>query len=624
MKLAYRPEIDGLRALAVIPVILYHAGIPFLKGGFLGVDVFFVLSGFLITSIIYKEKSESRFSFVKFYDRRIRRILPSLLLTGYLTIVLCVNFTPEDMKNVGQSFIATFLFASNYFFYLETDYFNQFNQVSPMLHTWSLSLEEQFYLIVPFIIVAISKLNKLKYMVLVILMVLSFCFCFVLVQTNPNLAFYSLHTRGWELLFGSILAFFNVDSKIRYSKYFSELISSVGAILIIAPYFFVNQSHLHPSWITSIPILGTGMVIYFSQNTFIFKNLLSNKILLNIGLSSYSLYLFHNPIFAFIDYYFKNYDVLLKLLSIPLVFVLAFFSTKLVEKKIRDPNLVKPQFFYPIGILFSTLIIGAGYLAHSTKGFYSYQLRKYKNKNLPVLVDVEQERVLINNFRQKINAYPSDLPFESVQGDHTNVLLIGDSLSEDAYLSLLSLQLENYKFRRIYFDDEEFGTFDVASCSGSRGSQKVDLTLLKSTDILIIAAKWQISTYNKCLEMADSIQKNYVSNVFVAGNVMFENINSIAMKAFNQSVPLNDFPNFIYRNQRFDRVRISDELKSSVEMNGNIKWIEKFDFFCNDQSQECQLFDPLGNVLIWDNAHLTLHAYEPYGLFLLSHIEKLN
>ena len=234
----YRAEIDGLRAFAVVPVILFHAGLEWFSGGFIGVDVFFVFSGFLITSIIISEIAEGKFKIVNFYERRARRILPALFFTTFISGIAAPFFLlPDQIKDLGQSFVAIGTFLSNYFFYIELDYFNEFSKKNPLLHTWSLAVEEQFYLIFPLILLLIQRLGvKAHFFSLGFILIISFISAVILSSTNTSLAFYSLHTRAWELMAGALVGltlFYNKQFIDRYIDRNSLLVFMINLISIL-------------------------------------------------------------------------------------------------------------------------------------------------------------------------------------------------------------------------------------------------------------------------------------------------------------------------------------------------------------------------------------------------------
>ena len=205
----YRAQIDGLRALAVLPVILFHAGFERFSGGFVGVDIFFVISGYLIATIIISEMAEGKFSLVNFYERRARRILPALVFTVLLTSAAApFILLPGQIKDLGHTLVSIATFLSNYFFYLELDYFNEFSSKNPLLHTWSLAVEEQFYLFFPILIMLIYPKGRVTlFASLIVFFILSIFSSQSLSSHNASLSFYSLHTRAWELMFGAFVAY---------------------------------------------------------------------------------------------------------------------------------------------------------------------------------------------------------------------------------------------------------------------------------------------------------------------------------------------------------------------------------------------------------------------------------
>jgi peptidoglycan/LPS O-acetylase OafA/YrhL len=301
--LAYRPDIDGLRAIAVMSVVLYHFGIGGLSGGFVGVDVFYVISGFLITGIIQKEIEQGRFTFTGFYERRIRRIFPALfvvlastLIAGYFILL------PSDLVLLGKSTIATLAFGSNIFFWRTSGYFDTTSELNPLLHTWSLAVEEQFYIGLPILLILVYRYARqwLK-PILILCALLSFLACIWVQQLRPEAAFYLSPFRAWELLIGSLLAVGQFP-KIKQHA-FREVISGAGFILLAASIYSISEGSNFPGWVASGPVLGTALLIYAgcSGQTKI-GSWLSAKPIVFIGLISYSLYLWHWPIVVYAKY----------------------------------------------------------------------------------------------------------------------------------------------------------------------------------------------------------------------------------------------------------------------------------------------------------------------------------
>ena len=353
MKLIYRPEIDGLRAIAVGAVIIYHAqihtfGFQFFSGGYIGVDIFFVISGYLISSIILKELvSTGSFSFKYFYERRVRRILPVLLFVILASLPFAWIFIlPTDFIDFSKSILYSLGFGSNFYFdYSGGVYGALSGLLKPFLHTWSLSVEEQFYILFPLML-----LITFKYLRKYIIHALIFGFLISLglaewsSKNHPSASFYYLHTRMWELLAGSILAYFEIIKGYK-NKYraLNLTLPIIGLILIIYAILFFNEETLHPSILTLSPILGICLIIWFSNKDDIITKILSTKLFVGFGLISYSLYLWHYPIFAFArisDY--GKFDFVKISIFIP-VLILSVFTYYFIEKPARNK---KFQFKY--------------------------------------------------------------------------------------------------------------------------------------------------------------------------------------------------------------------------------------------------------------------------------------
>ena len=270
----YRQEIDGLRALAVLPVILFHAGLESFQGGFVGVDIFFVISGYLITSIILKEKSQDQFTLLGFYERRARRILPALFFVMFCCIPFAwVWMLPSDLKDFSLGIVTVTTFISNILFWQQSGYFATDSDLVPILHTWSLAIEEQFYLFFPILLLLIWKLGQRAiFSLFITLIVLSLALAQWASLNAPSANFYLIPTRGWELLLGVVAAFylFNKSSEIKLSLWIKNLLSSIGFLLIIYSIFIFNSSIPFPSLYTLFPTVGTILIILFaSKETFL-------------------------------------------------------------------------------------------------------------------------------------------------------------------------------------------------------------------------------------------------------------------------------------------------------------------------------------------------------------------
>lgn len=362
MMTIYRPEIDGLRALAVVPVILFHAGFELFRGGFVGVDVFFVISGYLISLIIASEIDADRFSLLEFYERRARRLLPALFFVlSICTIFAVILLGPDDLKDFGQSLVAVSFFNSNFLFWLESDYFDTAAELKPLLHTWSLAVEEQFYIIYPLVLIGIWKFNfKIILGILFTLSVISFSLAVLStsIYNDPGLAssaFFLLPARAWELLLGAFCAFYLRRFGFSTSRQWNQILSFLGFCMILLPAFLFNEKIPFPGFYGLLPTLGTCLIILFAIPSTTIGNLLSFGPLVSVGLISYSAYLWHQPLFAFVRhrFLFDLSDFMLLGLSV-FSLVLGYLSWRYVEKPFRNRALFSRKlifFFSGIGIM---------------------------------------------------------------------------------------------------------------------------------------------------------------------------------------------------------------------------------------------------------------------------------
>lgn len=358
----YRKEIDGLRALAVIPVILFHGGLEWFSGGYVGVDIFFVISGYLITSIILREKESGTFSIASFYERRARRILPAL----FFIIFVCIPFAwlwllPHELKDFGKSIVAVTLFASNILFWRESDYFAADAELIPLLHTWSLAVEEQFYVIFPLIIIFFWAFGRRW-----LIGILSLIALFSLGLTEwgwrhfPEANFYLISTRAWELMIGALLAFYLSRNK-QPEGTISHMGSLLGMALIVLTIILLDKTLPFPSLYALAPTVGTALIILFASSGTLVHKLLSQKIFVGIGLISYSAYLWHQPIFVFARVNGMNEpNIGMVLLLSILAILLAYFSWRFVELPFRDRSRFTRKQIFSASFIASLLFIGIG------------------------------------------------------------------------------------------------------------------------------------------------------------------------------------------------------------------------------------------------------------------------
>ncbi len=340
---SHRSDIDGLRAVAVLAVIVHHVSARALPGGFIGVDVFFVISGFLITSIVLRDLGAGTFSFATFYERRVRRLLPNLtLLLVFCSCVAWVLLLPADFRNYSSSLFSTSIFTSNMFFWRDSWYFAAPSQTKPLLHTWSLAIEEQYYLLFPAVLWVLHRYVPRRIRAACTIgFLVSLAMSIWAVSNAPAAAFYILPSRAWELLLGSLLVVGVVPT--ISSRRSLEFVAAAGLIAILAAAFSFDSATPFPGAAALLPCVGTAMVIYagVAPHTTIVRRLLGWRPLVIVGLMSYSLYLWHWPLLAFVRYYFLSEitpgaTTLFVLVSL----IVAYLAWRFVERPVRSKALL--------------------------------------------------------------------------------------------------------------------------------------------------------------------------------------------------------------------------------------------------------------------------------------------
>ena len=431
MKLTYRPEIDGLRGIAVVAVILYHAQITlfdhnFFKGGFIGVDIFFVISGYLITSLILKElEATGQFSFLHFYERRTRRLLPALFVVMLASLPFAwIYLIPPSFIDFCKSILYSLGFSSNFYFhYSGAVYGAESGWLKPFLHTWSLSVEEQYYLIFPiFLIICFKYFRKYLISLIILGIIISLMIADWGSRNHPSFNFYVLPTRGWELLAGSLLAKLEINRGERsLNKILNQTLPILGLFLISYSIVFYNDEMFHPSFLTLSPIIGVCLLIWFSHKDELITKMLSSKLFVGTGLISYSLYLWHYVIFTFGRITQLILDNLLtKGLLIVFIIGLSIFTYFFVEKKFRNKKAVSVKSLIISLVSLLIVLVSINFYVIHKKGFV---------ERLPEMLQKEAYLSTTGKLK-KINYI--------VNKQRPTVLLVGDS-----HMNSLAWDLKN-------------------------------------------------------------------------------------------------------------------------------------------------------------------------------------
>ena len=622
MKINYRPEIDGLRSIAVSAVILYHAqftilGYEAFKGGFIGVDIFFVISGYLITSIILKELiTTDSFSIKYFYERRIRRILPALLFVMLVSLPFAwIYLLPSSFVDLSKSILYSLGFSSNFYFHYSGQ---QYGAVSgllkPFLHTWSLSVEEQFYILFPIILLITFKYFR-KYLIHILLVgfVISLGCSNWTSKNFPSTSFYFLHTRMWELLTGSILAYFEITKGHRSKiKNLNLILPTIGLLLIGHSLWFFSDEMFHPSFYTLSPIIGVCLVIWFSNKDEIVTKILSTKLFVVIGLISYSLYLWHYPIFAFArEINFFDGSTIKKLIIGTIIIVLSIFSYYFIELPARNKK-NKFKIIVSIILIFISVLVIVNIKLIKKDG---YKYRFYNTKNYQL--DIKKYLVEKRNF---------EINYNYDNYDHRkNILIVGNSHGEDILKILSKTNLKNkiyfnltspkirekdYNFQINYlykFLTEKKAIIDGYNADFSNHLKKQ----YDNSDLIILSTRYEITDLDILDDLIKILKKDN-KKIILFDNALEQTekirFNRLDYYVFlNKKLPNKDNLKKIEEDMFLD-LKNKEKVNERIELiskKNNVFLIKREKIFCNYNKRRCPSITREGFKIYQDYGHIT-------------------
>ena len=395
----YRRDIDSLRAISVLFVIFFHLKLPYFEGGYLGVDIFFVISGFLITKIILQDLDDKKFTIKNFYLRRIRRIIPLVLFVTFVSLIFAyLIFFPKEFNDFLKSIFFINLFISNIWYGSKGGYFGPVLEQDPSIHFWSLSVEEQFYLFYPILFLIFFKTKKIRNFIFLMYIIIFFSFSISQFGGNlkfnypyiekefnffsiPQFAFYSTITRAWEILIGCVAALYshNKKRKITYQTY----VINISFIFLILSLFFLKDNIPHPSLLTFIPIFFTILILIYNEDNFSKNKILNSRVFSSIGLISFSLYLWHQPVFVYAGLYnIIEQNIYYKFLLFVLIFIISFFSWRFIEKPFRNKKIINNKnLFFTIFFVIGILIISVSFFNYKNKNIDPYILKILNQSN---------------------------------------------------------------------------------------------------------------------------------------------------------------------------------------------------------------------------------------------------
>lgn len=625
--LSYRAEIDGLRAIAVVSVILYHAEFAFLdriwvQGGFLGVDIFFVISGYLITRIILPEIfATGRLDFIKFYERRARRILPMLFLVIFASMPFAyLHLLPSDFTDYAESILYAVFFASNVFFYAgSTEYGADSALLQPFLHTWSLGVEEQFYILLPILAAVLARyFRSLMPLCLLVLSLISLGFAQTIADTHPQLNFYLLFSRFWELAAGSLLAMHELHNSRQTRPLQKKFLPILGLGMILMAIVLFDENTPHPGLYTLLPVIGTVLVIRFASPADWGGRVLSSKPFVWVGLVSYSAYLWHFLTFAIarnISLEPSNFD---KFEWILLTIALSLASYFLVERVFRSRALISIRVLWPmlVGAQISVVVLcGAilqGYLANSEM--------------------IALARLLDNGqFRKEHAAYEMAQDYAVTQDNRKGLLIVGNSHGEDM-LKAMRFSYLNDKYRINLTSPErrdrdhnyqiyclyEFVSDGLTVCEDKEYAPNLQRQY-DTSQVIVLATRWvkqeDFDALPDLLDrlVADGKEVIVVSNTPESKTVGEQRLNHLDAFLFRKrQLPspqqLEHLEQLFHQDYIAGQSKVNAFLQQAVAgaTSSQVRYADRADFMCNKIEQRCFLFfEDTGQKVLWDYGHTT-------------------
>ncbi len=608
----YISDIDGLRALAVIAVIFYHAGYKWVPGGFIGVDIFFVISGYLITRNIVFDIEHKNFSFFVFYIRRARRLFPALFITLLVSLIVAYQLlSPTDLERFGQSLLYANMSLSNFFFMSESGYFDAGSNLKPLLHTWSLSVEEQFYLVWPFLLVSLLWFRNKTIIIIFLLLsaIVSLLASYIYTEIDPSISFFMLPFRVFEFSIGALILW--VESYKLRQKYIYDFLTFIGLGLILFSIIVFTHTMHFPGYAALIPSIGAGLIIYassFSMIGVIFRN----KIAVAIGLISYSLYLVHWPLIVFYKYW-KLEEIVNaeKIIYIAVSFLLGSVLWKYIERpwRLSKADDAKTHFTFIV----PSLMLLIAFMAANTWGYKGFPNR------FPSEFQFSKEELLKERHRYWRDA-DKEIIINGKDGED-NVIVIGNSYGIDLIYSLKENGSNlNIKFLRSSPHCSNFGTLAnkedyLKKCERTKKMIFVKKNW-KDIDRIYLHDNWIVLNLTKLRDALVEMRTLSDAPIYVFGPKMdyTKPVPDIVRKHMRMS-SINKF------SQQFQKsYRIEQNKKLKLMLNDeyfrakNIYYVDMLSAQCGDSMKECEIISSENQkFLYFDGGHFTKEGAYQFG-----------
>lgn len=615
----YRADIDGLRAIAILSVVGFHAFPQWIKGGFVGVDIFFVISGFLISSIIFGNLEKNSFSYYDFYARRIKRIFPALIL------VLATSFVfgwflllPDEYKQLGKHIAAGAGFISNLTLWNEAGYFDRASDTKPLLHLWSLGIEEQFYIFWPLLLGLVWKYRLNFLTITLFIAVASFSVNVFTVTSNPVADFYSPLSRFWELMIGGVLAYLTLHKPHHIPKN-TNWQSIIGLLLIAIAVMSINKDRAFPGWLALLPTLGAFLIISAQPTAWVNRYLLSNRVLVLIGLISYPLYLWHWPILAFLRITESGIpSVEIRIEAVLLSFLLAWLTYWLIEKPVRFKTV---NWKIIVLCVLLTLIGFVGFNTYDRDGL-SFRMMKISPELMGFKPDIAKDWRLNQCFLEDRDKF-SDSCLETKK---PLIFLWGDSHAAALYAGLKQMQ-NDYQFGIAqytasgckpligkYVADEKF-------CKGINDSNLALIEKIKPNFVLLHANWSDISDLSDLEITIKSLEKAGIKNIVLLGPdpAWKEELPRIIFSYYRKE---HKRPPLRMKENNADIAHMLDVSMRDYAKSKNIQYISSIDILCNQDGCLTRTDANSMDIMTMDNSHLTPQGASYQARFIMMDLFK--
>lgn len=618
----YRADIDGLRAIAILSVVGFHAFPEWLRGGFVGVDIFFVISGFLISIIIFGNLEKNSFSYYDFYARRIKRIFPALILVLATSYVLgWYLLLPEEFKQLGKHIAAGAAFISNLVFWSEAGYFEKASYTKPLLHLWSLGIEEQFYIFWPLLLGLVWKYRLNFLAITIFIAVASFSVNIFTVDSNQVADFYSPLSRFWELMIGGILAYLTLH-RPHYLPKNTNIQSIIGLLLIIIAILSINQKSAFPGWWALLPTIGSFLVISAQPTAWVNRNVLGNRVLVFIGLISYPLYLWHWIILSFLRITESDLpSVKVRIVAILVAFLLAWLTYWLIEKPIRFKN--NGNWKIVVLCVLLTLIAFIGFNTYQRDGL-SFRMMKISPELTGFKPDLAKDWRLKQCFLEDSDKF-ADVCLENKR---PLIFLWGDSQAAALYAGLKSMQ-SDYQFGIAQYTSSGCMPLIGRHVAGEKFCKEINDEVIAKIEkvkpeIVLLHANW--SNINDLADLKNTInvlKKAGITNIVLLGPdpAWDEELPRIIFSYYRKE---HKRPPLRMKENNADNVRSLDIAMSDFSKTQKLRYISSLDILCNQDGCLTRTDANSINIMTMDNSHLTAQGAAYEAKFILMDLFKSN